>query len=326
MPSRGKHSKQSSRNSQPSQSVSSRRVQRSSNTRSISSLSLQTQDVVKKRRGKRRFWNVVFAISLVVLVASLTGLGVIAYQYWAQDNAYSSLEDYANIEDVQDVPLSDLTVDWDGLRAINPDIVAWVYVPDTKINYPVVQTDNNDTYLHTSFDGQTGLLGSAGCIFLDYRNNPELLDQNSAIYGHYMNDGSMFGTFSSMTNDESFNQQRDIFLLTPKGNYHLRTFSCILTTGDDALVRTTFSSDEEYLSYVQDLFDRSVVNQIGPQVKAEDVNQSFMFSTCEYSQANGRAVICAAVIETTIADNPYVSPEGEQGTGLDQSQAASIGN
>lgn len=292
----------------------------------MSSYSAQSSKELKKRRAKRRFWNKVFIVALVVLIISLLGLGAIAYQYWAQDNAYSSLEHHANVEDAENVPLSDLQVDWDALRAINPDIVAWIYVPDTKINYPVVQTDNNETYLHTSFSGETGWLGSAGSIFLDYRNDPQLLDRNSAIYGHYMNDGSMFGTFSSMTNDDSFNQHRDIFLLTPQGNYHLKTFSCILTTGDDTLVHTTFASDEEYRAYVQDLFDRSAVNQIGYQLDVDDVNQSFMFSTCEYSQTNGRAVICAAVVETTVADNPYVTEQHSQGTGLDSSQAAAIGN
>ncbi len=291
-----------------------------------SAYSAQAVRSARKKSGKRRFWNVVFVISLVVFIGSLIGLGAIAYQYWAQDNAYASLEDKVNVSDAQSVPLSDLQVNWDELRAINPDIVAWIYVPGTKINYPVVQTDNNETYLHTSFAGETGWLGSAGSIFLDYRNNPELLDRNSAIYGHYMNDGSMFGAFSNMTNDESFNEHRDVFLLTPQGNYRLKTFSCILTTGDDTLVRTTFGSEEEYRAYVQELFDRSAVKQAGDQLSVDDVQQTFMFSTCEYSQTNGRAVICAAVVETTIPDNPYVTAQDSQGTDLSEEEAASVGN
>lgn len=291
-----------------------------------SAYSAQAARSARKKSSKRRFWNVVFVISLVVFIGSLIGLGAIAYQYWAQDNAYASLEDKVNVSDAQSVPLSDLQVNWDELRAINPDVVAWIYVPDTKINYPIVQTDNNETYLHTSFAGETGWLGSAGSIFLDYRNNPELLDRNSAIYGHYMNDGSMFGAFSNMTNDESFNEHRDVFLLTPQGNYRLKTFSCILTTGDDTLVRTTFGSEEEYRVYVQELFDRSAVNQVGEQLSVDDVQQTFMFSTCEYSQTNGRAVICTAVVETTIPDNPYVSAQDLQGSGLSEEEAASVGN
>ncbi len=80
-------------------------------------------------------------------------------QYWSQQNAYSNLEQYAEVDasDNANLALPDLKVDWDGLRAINPDIVAWIYVPDTPINYPVVKGHDNEEYLHKAFDGSTGL-------------------------------------------------------------------------------------------------------------------------------------------------------------------------
>jgi sortase B len=103
---------------------------------------------------------VVFIVSIVVFVGALAALGAIGYQYWAQQNAYSGLEEYAEVDDNSNLALSDLKVDWDGLRAINPDIVAWVYVPGTPINYPVVQGSDNQEYLHKAFDGSTGWLAS----------------------------------------------------------------------------------------------------------------------------------------------------------------------
>ena len=167
---------------------------------------------------KGGIWRVVFIVSIVVFVGALAALGAIGYQYWAQQNAYSGLEEYAEVDDNSNLALSDLKVDWDGLRAINPDIVAWVYVPGTPINYPVVQGSDNQEYLHKAFDGSTGWLASAGTIFLDDSNTSDLSDQNNALYGHHMNDGSMFASLADFENQDTFDSHRDIYVLTPQGN------------------------------------------------------------------------------------------------------------
>ena len=76
----------------------------------------------KAKRAAYGAW--VFIVSIVVFVGALAALGAIGYQYWAQQNAYNGLEEYAEVDDNANLALSDLKVDWDGLRAINPDIVA----------------------------------------------------------------------------------------------------------------------------------------------------------------------------------------------------------
>lgn len=262
-------------------------------------------------RSRKNPWRVVFVVSIIVLIAALIGLGAIAFQYISQQRAYDDLEQYASISDAENVSLADLTVDWDALRAVNPDIVAWIYIPDSPVNYPVVQGQDNQEYLHKAFDGSTGWLASAGTIFLDSNNA-----SGSALYGHHMNDGSMFASLSDWQNNDEFNSHRDIYLLTPQGNYRLKTFAMVKTTGTDALVQTTFSSEESYRSYIQDKLDRSVVTQEGDVLGASDITQSMLFSTCEYSQADGRAVLFAAVVETTVANDLYVESTTQGTTGI----------
>lgn len=267
-------------------------------------------------RSRKNPWRVVFVVSIIVLIAALIGLGAIAFQYISQQRAYDDLEQYASISDTENVSLADLTVDWDALRAVNPDIVAWIYIPDSPVNYPVVQGQDNQEYLHKAFDGSTGWLASAGTIFLDSNNASDFSDRNSALYGHHMNDGSMFASLSDWQNNDEFNSHRDIYLLTPQGNYRLKTFAMVKTTGTDALVQTTFSSEESYRSYIQDKLDRSVVTQEGDVLGASDITQSMLFSTCEYSQADGRAVLFAAVVETTVANDLYVESTTQGTTGI----------
>lgn len=276
------------------------------------------------RRSRKNPWRVVFVVSLVVLIAALIGLGAIAFQYISQQRAYDDLEQYASLSDSENMTLADLTVDWDALRAVNPDIVAWVYVPDSPINYPVVQGDDNEEYLHKAFDGSTGWLASAGTIFLDSTNSSDFSDRNSALYGHHMNDGSMFASLSDWQNNDEFNAHRDIYVLTPQGNYRLKTFALVKTTGDDALVQTTFSSDESYQSYIQDKLDRSVTTQQGEVLSAADIRQSMLFSTCEYSQADGRAVLFAAVVETTVANDPYIASSAQGTTGISANESQEL--
>lgn len=279
----------------------------------------------KKRSGKQRFWRVVFVLALIIFLGALAVLGVIAYQYLSQQNAYNDLEQYTELGEGENLSLSDLKVDWEGLRAINPDIVAWIYIPGSPINYPVVQGSDNNEYLHKAFDGSTGWLASAGTIFLDANNNPSFSDRNNALYGHHMRDGSMFATIADWTDQSEFNAHRDIYLLTPAGNYRCMSFALVKTTGTDSIVQTSFASAESYQRYIQDKLERSVVTQKGTVLATADIQQSLMLSTCEYTQNDGRAVLCAAVVETTVAHDPYVAATERGTTGLSAVEGAEVG-
>lgn len=107
----------------------------------------------------------------MLLLVALVAAGVLVFRYWSQQNAYQELETYVEVEeDPNVVKLSDLSADWDALRKINPDIVGWIYIPDSKINYPVVQGPDNSKYLNTAFNGSDGWFSSAGTIFIDVKN------------------------------------------------------------------------------------------------------------------------------------------------------------
>ncbi len=85
-------------------------------------------------------------------------------------------------------------IDFDGLRAINGDIVAWIQIPGIGMDYPVVQGKDNEHYLHYTFDGKEN---KAGSIFLDYRNRADFTDDKMILYGHNMKDGSMFSNLKN---------------------------------------------------------------------------------------------------------------------------------
>lgn len=100
-------------------------------------------------------------------------------------------------------------IDFDGLRAINKDIVAWIQIPGIGVDYPVVQGKDNDHYLHYTFDEKAN---KAGSIFLDYRNRKDFTDSKVILYGHNMKDGSMFSNLKKYQ-DTGFRKEQGRVLI-----------------------------------------------------------------------------------------------------------------
>ena len=103
-------------------------------------------------------------------------------------------------------------IDWASLKMINPEIVGWIVIEGTPVNYPIVQTIDNAKYLHTSFEGTDN---SCGTIFLDTYNHSDFSDWNSIVYGHNMKNGSMFAVLNKYKDSQFYEEHKDVWLLTP---------------------------------------------------------------------------------------------------------------
>lgn len=253
----------------------------------------------KKKNPKRGGpWRAVFWIALVVFLGSLIALGVIVFSYFQGQSTYKDIAESA-VEDFDGKSLEDMTVDWDTLLAQNPDTVGWVYIPDTVVNYPIVHTTDDEKYLTVDFLGGKGEITTFGTIFLSAANSSDFSDANNIVYGHHMNDGSMFAVVDEMRDSTIFNQHRDVYILTPHGNYRLQSFSLVICDANDPLAQTSFASPEEQTAYVQDKIDRSVATPDSGTVTASEVEKIFAFVTCDYTINDGRAVLFASVVEST---------------------------
>ena len=252
------------------------------------------------RRHKRRFWTAILVIALVVFVGSVGSIAAVSVSYMQGQQKYDEISNIADfVYDEETVPedVAELKVDWKALRAVNPDLVAWLYIPGTVINYPVVQGKDDEYYLTHDFDGDQGWLANYGAIFMEAKNKPNWSDTSYFIFGHHMNDGSMFADIVQLENQERFDKSRTVYLLSPSGNFKLRTYSLVHCASDDPLVVTGFKSKKARTEYVQDKMDRSVV-KVTDAPDASDVKMSFGFATCD-SGSGGRDVLFAYVEETS---------------------------
>ena len=177
------------------------------------------------------------------------------------------------------------SVDFDGLRAKSPDYAAWIYSPDTVINYPVVYTDNNFYYLdHIPVEQYN----SAGTLFIDCRNAADFSDQNTMIYGHNMNDGSMFASIREYAKQEYYDAHPVIYLSTPDFNYRLDLIAGFLTEPTSFAYAIDYEEPEQFMAYIETIQEMSTFKS---DVEVTEEDKVVTLSTCTYEIDDGRYVV-----------------------------------
>ncbi len=194
------------------------------------------------------------------------------------------------------LPLLVNPINFEELNAINEDIIGWIRLGALDISYPVAQGEDNDYYLHRTFEKQDNF---AGCIFLNYSNSKYFTDQNSIVYGHNMRNGSMFGTLKNLSDQELYEQNPYFWIFTPTLIYQYKIFSTReVTLGGDNDVYFTRYTTEDYQSFL----DRAVRES---RIKAEDITLStddrvVTLSTCTGNDAT-RFIVQGKLFQVYIA-------------------------
>ncbi len=252
------------------------------------------QVLLQARKRRRRPWRIVVAVAAVVLVLSLAALGCIWFSYWNGQNSYDELSDALTVQE-EGATLADFRVDWAALQAINPGVVAWIYVPGTVINYPVAYRSGDDEYyLDHNFYGDTSAFGAEyGSIMLAGDNDANFADQLNIIYGHNMRNGAMFACLNDFLDPAVFNSHRVFYLLTPAGNYELRSFAIDHIAGSATdIVRQNFPSTADLTAYIQARVDQSRVQPDPAAPAANTIPKVFAFSTCDDDNSYRNVVFC----------------------------------
>jgi len=178
------------------------------------------------------------------------------------------------------------------LLEITEDIVGWINIPNTVINYPVVQADDNEYYLNRAY---TGEINKGGSIFMDFRNRGDGTDRNIILYGHHMRDGSMFKALTRFQ-DEEFLKRNPVFSFnTLYGRYDWEIFSVYVTGTDFKYIQTRFLTPDEYQSFLDTIKDKSLFDI---DVELTTGDRIITLSTCTYDYSDARLVIHAKLIES----------------------------
>lgn len=219
---------------------------------------------------------IVIGVILLIVAAVLLGRALLGYQQ-AQGTYTELQEEYAVSSDEGDgVP----NVDFDALAAINPDIVGWIYIPGTVVNYPVVQTDDNTTYLDRLFD----LSGNgSGTIFMDMDNTaPGMLDQQTTLYGHHMYDGSMLKIIDNTTDQAEFDKIETVYYITRTTTYVLKPIftAQVEDTYTDARKPNFTGADESLPAYLADLYTYAKAEAPDAEERLSSATRVMSLVTC----------------------------------------------
>ena len=234
---------------------------------------------MKKRKLKWK--NIILTLVSITFIITLT-ISIINIIKWKMDsnktnNEITNIQENVDVEEVTDtenteiiepveevpeenpywdyINMNMINVNFSELKRTNPDVIGWLKVNGTNINYPFVQGSNNKYYLTHSFNKS---YNSAGWVFLDYRNN-DTNNKNTIIYAHGRTDKTMFGTLRKILNNGWLNNTNNyvIKISTETENSLWQVFSVyhIPTTSD--YLQTDFSDDTSYQNFLDMIKNRS---------------------------------------------------------------------
>lgn len=196
-------------------------------------------------------------------------------------------------------PVADLipenkTVYFQSLWETNTDIYAYIYIPNTNVDYPVLRhPSDNSYYLEHNIDGSKGL---PGCIYTENYNSIDFNDPVTLMYGHNMKNGSMFASLHNFEDAEFFNENRYVFIYTPYNTYVYELFAAV-TYNDNHIMKTfDFTKTDDFDSFLDSLYSvRDMNAHFMEEITVSHEDNVLVLSTCTTSSSK-RFLVCAVKI------------------------------
>lgn len=182
---------------------------------------------------------------------------------------------------------------FEALAEVNSDIHGWIRLEGTSLNYPVLQSRDNEDYLEYNFKKQKTKKGS---IFVDYRNNLQDLSQNTVLYGHSVGDQTMFDDLHQYLDQTFYDAHQTIEFDTKYHQYALKVFSAYSTDAHDNYIQTNFNNVHEYEQFLKETKNKS---KIKTDISVHPQDKIMTLSTCEdaFSRSDKRVVVVGKLIE-----------------------------
>ncbi len=241
--------------------------------------------------GVRPFLFVVRAVLLIVFLFSGYLLSDYLIELYQLKNMQREMTDIYEESVWMNKENGKRELAFEQLRGINEDIVGWISIDGTSIDYPVVQTDDNIYYLsHSVYKEES----SAGTIFMDCRNGASPLDKNTVLYGHHMKNGMMFHDLTSYKEEAFYKRHPYVEYSGEDGVGKWEVFSAYVTSTADNYIETDFGIEEDFEQFLERIVSKSLYHT-GCELKGTD--KILTLSTCSYEFDDARMVVHAKLME-----------------------------
>ena len=281
----------------PAHPTNSRYARSGQRGRSNASKRDQRRAPQSRRSSRDIVSKVLIGVGAILLLAAAWIFISAQIGYHKAHVAYDELSQYVTLDDSagDGVPV----VDWEALAKESEDIVAWIYVPNTDISFPVVQGDTNDQYLRALPDGTWN---ESGSIMLDCdQQAPGMVGQQTTVYGHHMSDGSMFDPIENTLDQAKFDEMTTVYYLTPETTYKLSPLftSRVPETYVEAR-QETFGDHDALVAYLEDLRTYAKAQASDVDERLASTDRVLALVTCSgLAPADHRAVMICTIVEET---------------------------
>lgn len=182
-------------------------------------------------------------------------------------------------------------VDFEALWNINSQVVGWIKIPGTEVDYPILHDpEDNEKYLHTDLEGNDSQVGA---IYLDCDDKGDFSSKHNVIYGHHMKNGSMFKDIVKYKDSSYWKEHSEIDLYLPDREIKLKPFACLYTTPDGKRRKTRFSEENAFQSYITEMTRDAVVYEEPDQ----KVGKLYSLITCSYEFQDARTILYCYEVE-----------------------------
>lgn len=215
-----------------------------------------------QKKGKSRIRGIIILVLLAVMLVS----GAMSIHSWMEDKRtreeYERLAGLARETTAQ--PSTEAVtepgepetepyvspINFEELMRGNPDTIGWIRVPDTNIDYPIVQGEDNDFYLNHDFYGKENI---AGAIYLDFESQGDFVGRNNVLYGHNMKNGSMFKDVNRYKDEAFFKEHQFFSIYTPDREIRLKAVAAYYGEARPIVRKTRFKSQESFDAFVHEM-------------------------------------------------------------------------
>lgn len=226
----------------------------------------------------------------------------------------------AATEETAEEPKAVIPVKFTELQQVNPDVYAWITVPGTEIDYPILQhASDNSYYLMHNIDGSYGY---PGCIYTENLNSKDFTDNNTVIYGHNMKNDSMFAQLHKFEDPDFFHENREVLIYLTDEVLHYTIFAAHIYDDRHLLYSFDFSDPDVYQKYLDSVFSTRDMNaNIDKDMTVTKDDKIITLVTCIGSQPNNRLLVQAVLTEReqgTVVEASEKSTDSAADTALAQ--------
>ncbi len=247
---------------------------------------------------KRKIRIMLLVLCILVCVGGITYLCLEHWNRKENEDVYDKIQEQVYEEDdVEEIEIpeeepEEIPIDFAKLKKTNEDIYAWLSIPGTRVDYPIVQHPTDDVYyLDHTIEGKKGYPGS---IYTEGLNAKDFSDYNTVVYGHNMKDGTMFKDLHKFEKETFFQKHDTIHVYTETEHKVYKIFAAVMFDDRHLLYSFNYDNEEGCEAFIQSIYEsHSMRNQFREDVVVDENSHIITLSTCVGGQPTKRYLVLA---------------------------------